>query len=368
MSKIYVHAHRVVVWLGEDVDGLALAFPAIEDIYRFLCQNEKDFPYAELPIKTTHDAGSPIYQELMRKGDWRRPFFRLLEQPWFTRRWIIQEISKARTAVMQCGLASVSWDKFVNAYWCLYQNGVIASCITNEDAIVISSTANLALIGEDARKNDHAPILETVASTRGFQCTDPRDFIYSVLGITGDLAEYGEWVVPDYSLSVADVYRRFVIGNITQKKNLYALSLLYVAPKKGALDLPSWVPDFSRMGMGNPLIRMRTGTGLPFRTGTAMPQETRVSEDGLVLYTKGIEVDHVALIVPCAEELPEDGIPIWTHLQKPDQRFNKWLLMLWTTFLEFSDDGKITGTSYEALWRTMIFELTSGMLHILLCH
>jgi len=39
----------------------------------------------------------------------------LMQRPWFSRRWVVQEIALARKAVMYCGSDKISWKKFAVA-------------------------------------------------------------------------------------------------------------------------------------------------------------------------------------------------------------------------------------------------------------
>lgn len=55
-------------------------------------------------------------------------------------------------------------------------------------------------------------------------------------------------LLPDYRLSMAEVYSNFTIQCMIQSKSIDMLSSIDIAPKSGTSDLPSWVPDFR----GNP--------------------------------------------------------------------------------------------------------------------
>ncbi|KAK5135282.1 hypothetical protein LTR08_005385 [Meristemomyces frigidus] len=92
LAMIYNRATNVSVWLGgEDSDsGRAIEF--IERLLRL-----EDFD----PL--TKDPGTP--------AEWAA-LHNLMQRPWFSRRWIVQEISLARSATLFCGSQSVTWQDF----------------------------------------------------------------------------------------------------------------------------------------------------------------------------------------------------------------------------------------------------------------
>jgi hypothetical protein len=81
MGRIYTKAQAVITWLGEPVDNEELAFEITEDF----------------------DALDPARQEAV---------LRLLQKPYWSRIWIIQEFMLAQTVHIWCGDLSVNADIF----------------------------------------------------------------------------------------------------------------------------------------------------------------------------------------------------------------------------------------------------------------
>lgn len=118
-----------------------------------------------------------------------------------------------------------------DVYWCIYKSDVFSYIIDPGEGAA-GSHAGIVIMGlirRDSRKNDHAPLLESVVSTRFFKCTDPRDAIYALLGL-GDVKLYGDSLISNYSLSVEDIFKKFVIGCLVQKGSMYPLSVNYTPP------------------------------------------------------------------------------------------------------------------------------------------
>jgi hypothetical protein len=96
MSDIYGRAENVCVWLGEgDADSkMALTFikKDVLQLQNFdeLCDNK----------------------EANKKWG---ALLNLMQRPWFSRRWVVQEIALARKAVVYCGTDQISWKKFAVA-------------------------------------------------------------------------------------------------------------------------------------------------------------------------------------------------------------------------------------------------------------
>ena len=77
----------------------------------------------------------------------------------------------------------------------------------------------------------------------GVRWFDPRDAVYTVQGILR-AEDRALGVVPDYTLTAAQVYTDVTIRLTTKQKALYILSSCDMAQQ--VMDgLPSWVPDWS---------------------------------------------------------------------------------------------------------------------------
>ncbi|GKT52681.1 HET-domain-containing protein [Colletotrichum tofieldiae] len=95
MAMIYNRADGVLVWLGESSESFDRAVPFI---HRLLNLDNFD-PLTRDPGTTTKWAA----------------LIELMQRPWFSRRWIVQEISLARKATVYCGDDAVSWHDFAAA-------------------------------------------------------------------------------------------------------------------------------------------------------------------------------------------------------------------------------------------------------------
>lgn len=96
MCDIYGRADRVCIWLGEGDASSRMALKFIKkevlQLQNFdeLCESEK---------------ASEKWGALLD----------LMQRPWFSRRWVVQEIALARKAIVYCGGDKISWKKFAVA-------------------------------------------------------------------------------------------------------------------------------------------------------------------------------------------------------------------------------------------------------------
>jgi hypothetical protein len=79
-----------------------------------------------------------------------------------------------------------------------------------------------------------------------FQATDERDQIFGLLGIAVDASDF----IPDYNLSVQDVYVDITKHIIKRTKSLAILQMAGIGMTKRRPDLPSWAPDFAFLHHG----------------------------------------------------------------------------------------------------------------------
>jgi hypothetical protein len=93
MDRIYQGAHNVCVWLGCGSPDDHSAMDAVPELLRSI---EDDFRSPRLQSR------------------WAM-FGRLLQNDWFSRRWVVQEIALAKRATVHCGDREIPWLDFSDA-------------------------------------------------------------------------------------------------------------------------------------------------------------------------------------------------------------------------------------------------------------
>ncbi|KAI2607924.1 HET-domain-containing protein [Hypoxylon sp. NC1633] len=147
----------------------------------------------------------------------------LFKRPYFRRTWILQELVLSKTIVVYCGGTTTRWCKIISTNWDRYPTVYIPSWVKNFELCYYRQALDFPRW-----------IFEMSSTT----ASDPRDKIFSVLGLFRGLEDDG--LVPDYSLSIAQVYTGIAAYLLT-KHNMKHIIGLSRNPSAG---LPSWVPDW----------------------------------------------------------------------------------------------------------------------------
>lgn len=185
MRDIYNDAICVRIWLGGEEHDSANAMDFIKEC----TDTEKFDQHIQDEIKT------PLWDAVSV----------LMRRPWFTRRWIIQEIALARKAVVHCGTKQLEWRDFASVVGMLADSQSQLKRLFRESsnhknhpdylgdlselgAIKLSHLADNLLLKDTTGKIDGRSLsLEAlVASLTAFEATEAHDVIYAILWLADD--------------------------------------------------------------------------------------------------------------------------------------------------------------------------------------
>ena len=355
MGKIYSKARLVVVWLGEEDSHTVPAFDLMDRISKLATESSAQSFHTNSSDIFDPDALQAMGLPSFPSAEWES-MHRLFERRWFQRSWVIQEVALAEYAIVVCGCRVFNWDdvgrtgqylvssSFFRAMQDTYgRQGrpTFASSIQNSRArVILDADRSLTLL---------------LSSMRRFQATDPRDKIYSLLGLSRDKKDpkphckANENVIrPDYSLSVETVFRQITKSLIKQESSLALLSTVEDASLSVTLNLPSWVPDYAVwqevtvLGMpDNPLKYYACGDEPP----NLYDSDTDINHDTLSL--AGYEMDSVSEIGRCHD----------TKSIEPE------VLMSWFQLFATLPESYYNGVPRDdVIWRTFIGNV-GGMTH-----
>lgn len=253
MLNIYQAAVRVVVWLG-------------------LPQLHGSFVIAAMNYMKARDNRHAIFRrdheqaclgQLQKLVDTLDVFF---HRPWFTRCWIRQEVSAARFITVQCGHHQTSWNamkKIANCSW-RFQQKLRSQGIEMSEGTDRPKQRSLRylkrhwILGQPliAEMGDLRSIwyyhtgslLELLMISRLFDATDPRDKVYSVLGLAqsplSQDANDTKGMRIDYGMSISRVYQYTTKYLINKDRSLDVLCLISTHSNQGSGDLPTWTLDW----------------------------------------------------------------------------------------------------------------------------
>ncbi|KAH8178217.1 heterokaryon incompatibility protein (HET) domain-containing protein [Sarocladium implicatum] len=294
MNRVYRGAAQVLVWLGEDDDGVAEE--AARTVER-LSEIFKDDKRMEV-FRREH------LNDLAQRtaAEWE-PLAKLTKLAWFNRIWVVQEIGTDASAKLYWGSSAVlSWPTLYSVSSVLGQEfhhlrarfSIYTPSITYLYRRFVRSETDEELMSA-ASEVPPPPLYKRdcfiyeLHRARRLSTKDPRDHVYAFLGhfslqLTGGLLA---GIVPDYSLPVEDVYIDVAIRALRGPNALRVLSACQITYLKSLVDpspqsvLPSWVPDWRVLPLhmlGSPATPHRAGGDTsPLLEIDAAARELRIS-------------------------------------------------------------------------------------------
>lgn len=277
---------------------------------------------------------------------------KLFKRPYWSRVWVVQELVHGKSVQFMCGNTVISEETLHHSLRLLrnftqYQHFKLAQHPQPTDSGLTTSsidTRNPVNLLKIRRAAGPFPLIYLIRSLRYFQATDPRDRVFALLSFAADATAFG--LRPDYQKSCQEVYLETTAALV--RNGLFEiLSLCDV--HKGFSELPSWVPDFTRISYRAPLQqRAMDREAVPVATvlqpnfsasgnnhnTTASYVHTQVSSVSLLLHAR--LVDEVKRVGTAWEP----------------QAFRRWLQELSEFSLPGSDS--IESDHLRAIWRTAV--------------
>jgi len=245
MQRVFRNAHRVLVWLGRDQGVCARA--AFDTCLQL---GQRDMDHEELETTLTNMG---IGREMkMWIDDIWQSFYALNQCPWWRRVWIIQEFALAKDLLFLWGAEEILWTHINLAVSNLKKPEVTWRHMPWKSRI-LGAISQLSAIKD--QRSYAKSFMGTIHTARGFECSDDRDRIFAILGLGyGDdrwaVADptgrsLAEATIPDYSLPVEHVYRKFAIMALQQ--DLTEDIFLAIQHEEQLAqwqpgDMPSWAP------------------------------------------------------------------------------------------------------------------------------
>ncbi|KAB2572117.1 Heterokaryon incompatibility protein 6 [Lasiodiplodia theobromae] len=216
MAQIYRKAEEVCIWLGKYIGGGSIP-------------GRREFEISKATIEFIGEVSKQGKEMVMQNhsSGWRE-FILLMRVPWFSRRWVLQELAFARNPMIYCGKEKLPWETFKSAvkvftnhfdavleitwpakeWWDEQLPGYHPDRSEVEWANSVEVIRLVAFMENAFEKNTQFPVftLEAlVASMAVFETSDPRDVIYALLSVAKD-----RLVEPDYTANVFQIYAKFV--------------------------------------------------------------------------------------------------------------------------------------------------------------
>ena len=286
LAWYYNRARQVTFWVGDELDDTGEVF----DIFRKIARASKN-------------QGSPLDpNEMLADVQLELPSFTsptwksvsgFFDRPVFNRCWVIQEVVVGQEVVVRCGELTIPWDDLSMAVVTLNQPSWIEalpeevlkikrpsllspSVGTEGEDTTQGGLINMMLIDGFRKKfqwGKRIPLETLLYSTSLFEASDPRDKIFSILGIqsadtwNSDVQE----IEADYEKPVEDIFREAARVCIIQSSSLTICGINSGPSSKRTEHLPSWVPDFTANSVDSITSLCRPVPPNPYRASGDIP-------------------------------------------------------------------------------------------------
>jgi ankyrin repeat protein len=244
MAQIYCKARSVLMWMGEETPGTAIAFatiPTLLDIWSILTSKAGSDTFSELEYVSSLYQVDNLKTPLLKIMDNQQAMDGLNElfhRPYFTRAWILQELILAKRATVVCGQHQWDWDEFRNAMLALYKCESVLDMITKNRAFV-----RIFSIREIFSNHGSLLLSYGVHGLLEFTASDPHDKVYAALGL--GMSSQKLPLMPDYNLTVQEMYTNTTRYFIKENQDLQCWDSCNRPSSKEIRNLPSWVPDWT---------------------------------------------------------------------------------------------------------------------------
>jgi hypothetical protein len=345
MRNIYKHAIRTQIWLGEAAENppSILAFDLLDDFlrtnradlrayimkvgaaqpgYKFTGDSLRDYLHAEDEWHTYYQP-LQVCQRETRQGEglrddtlntvmqWFRTacsdpnyvrswhaFFGLFDRPWWRRCWIVQEAAVSGEMIVNCGLKAAAWEDLCLLLEAEFVIGeqIWITPVSHDDELLrsISSCYDLQYGISVFRRASKALTLEGYLRVlRKSLASEPRDKVYSILGMLTDCQRREYAIVPSYATSntTAEVY--FTAAEAILSRDLDLRLLTDTSARELEFGLPTWVPDWY-----HPVLTPAGDFYSLYDAGTDRPAQVEVLKVRRELKLRGCRVDSIQVIGP----------------------------------------------------------------------
>jgi hypothetical protein len=185
MGQIFSQAEQVVVWLGRGSHSSQSAMFRISSLYAEITTPEDALKYYRREGFSHPEIGAMI--SLCSRSYWRRI-------------WVVQEIHLSKRLEICCGNRSVSGAAFEYLY---------NICKALDRIDFMSTLSHTPALDYHIAKTQESQTLDFYhwiyeAIEKDFNCSEPRDITYALLGASRDIREGA--VLPDYDKPIEEVF------------------------------------------------------------------------------------------------------------------------------------------------------------------
>jgi heterokaryon incompatibility protein (HET) len=241
IGDIFHEARKVRVWMGDEDEDVAKVFAFFQTL-TICCRESLIQNSASISQYVRSILGSESILSIQR----------FLHRPWFTRRWVIQEMALARVITVRCHDQQISWNILSKALETFVE---IRKAHGQLKALPLDAKAEYALASFRSFTEPRMTLLENLLKYHEAECAQPQDKIFALLGISNDMSSLTPadntpepFHFVDYSASADEIFCRLA-AKCVERDLIHRI--LYHVVEFGSLSLrvpstPSWCPDWTQ--------------------------------------------------------------------------------------------------------------------------
>ena len=352
MRRIYSEASACFVYLG---DAQPLVTQGLELMLRLSAiQGHLENPENHDPIQA-EDISSllPPYGHTSWVG-----YLRVFTSSWFSRTWTLQEIALSKSALLGVGRFVLDWECLEKSFRFLHDQRLLMSVGLHlpgamENTLRFIRIQEIKKIAQSTEPS--SALINVLRATRHFKVTDPRDKIFGVLGVLGDLPKEVKSMI-DYTLSTGEVYHRAALYLLETRSPPDVLAHAGLQRQSGRFEMPSWVPDWypdDRIRNERPLMLFRPESFMAGGQEYTSPIEARAASPPREISMQGF----------CHHRVSKASVPYSTKVDPTFTSSHTIYTWLDSARACFEDsEGLVYDDVEEAIARTLIVDdLYSGI-------
>lgn len=301
MATIYRSAALVIVWLGREDEHTGRSFQLVHALFKCSEEQRKMITPKSL-IEKSFSAAEPI-------GDrecWLS-LVKLFQRRYFTRAWIIQEVTVAQKRLAICGRHDIPWDEIVEVSkfltitsWTRWMHAQSGPTVTESYTFNHTNPNFIEANRRTLMSRDSRLMLFSLIRARRFDASEPRDKVYALLGVAGSAVQGKPRFEPTYEgRSVVDAFVDAAVQMLEDTDDLLLLAHAEGEVFRSYPELPSWVPDWS--------VARAVGLGVTgyarFAASKDCPRYLEIDEENRSLTVKGVMLDRIASVAESKEEI-----------------------------------------------------------------
>lgn len=247
MTRIYECASIVVGYLGAGSPADDVGFELINKIWNILesCAGTSD----AVSLKRREDVNSLNHSNLLGLGlphgrdeAWKAAM-RILNRPWFTRVWIIQEFVHARNFYFMSPGRLIRGHQLAEPARALFKSLWFSTHIGSPQGYAESTghAASLATLKVLKEYEEPLRLVELLESTHIFESSDPRDKIFAIVSMSADV----DVKIVDYALDLSMTLIKATLEVIRNDEDSLEMVFAMAASLERHVNVPSWVPVWS---------------------------------------------------------------------------------------------------------------------------